>query len=132
MLKVRKNTKTGQRVVPAACGEHLKKMRELCPDQSRSAPVFQDLDGSPIDLEVVRRYLNEVLKRCETIDFKCDLYTFRHLWATRRLKEGVPVATVAQAMGNSVAVVTSTYSHVMLSEEGQVRMLYEHALRSAG
>jgi len=131
ILKVRRNTKTGRRAVPAACGTHLQKMRELCVDKSRGAMVFQDLDGSPIDMGVMRAYFREVISRCDTIDFDCDFYTLRHLFITRRLSEGVPVATIALAAGNSVGVITQTYSHVMMSEESQVRMLYEQALKRA-
>ena len=132
MLNVRKNTKTGQRTVPAACGDHIEKLREFAPDLDKNACVFQDLDGKPMPLNYMRLYFNEICSRCETIDRSIDLYELRHLWATRRLQEGVPVATVAQALGNSVAVVMKTYSHVMMGEEGMTRLLYENSLKTAG
>jgi integrase len=129
MLNVRKNTKTGKRTVPAAAGDHIAALREFAPNLDKNAMVFQDLDGSPMPLALMRDYFHEVCSRCETIDRVIDLYELRHLWATRRLKEGVPVAAVAQALGNSVAVVMKTYSHVLLSEEGMVRLLYEQQLK---
>ena len=132
MLNVRKNTKTGQRTVPSACAEHIEKLREFAPDLDKNACVFQDHNGKPMPLATMRFYFNEVCSRCETIDRSIDLYELRHLWATRRLQEGVPVATVAQAMGNSVDEVMKTYSHVMMGEEGMTRLLYENSLKTAG
>ena len=124
LFNIRKNTKTGQRTVPGACGEHIAALRTLCPDQSQTAPVFQDWNGKPFSHHYVHLYWNEICGRCKTLDHEPDIYEVRHLWATRRLKEGVPVATVAKAMGNSIAVVEKTYAHLMLSDEQAIRQLY--------
>ena len=65
-LKVRDNTKTGRRTVPAVCGDVIEKIKEdLCEDQSPDAPLFQDLDGRPIRLLTLRIYFNEVCERME-------------------------------------------------------------------
>lgn len=39
-------------------------------------------------------------------------YSLRHQWATDALARGVPLATVAEMMGNSPEIVASTYSHL--------------------
>ena len=132
LLHVRQDTKTGQRIVPAACGRHIDQLRGEVPDPSPDAPLFQALNGKPMQLRILCLYWNEVVRRCKSIDRDVDIYEIRHLWATRRLKEGVAVEKVAKTMGNSVAVVTSTYSHILMSEEAMVRSLYENQLGRNG
>lgn len=39
-------------------------------------------------------------------------YALRHLWATDALAKGVPIATVAEMMGNSPEIVAKHYSHL--------------------
>lgn len=133
MLNVRDNTKTGRRTVPAICGDVVEKIKEtLCVDQSPDAPLFQDLNGTAMSVSILRRYFNEVCGRIETWDRLPDFYELRHLYITRRLKEGVPVTTVATAVGSSVALITTTYAHILMSSEETVRSLYEQQVKGAG
>ena len=41
---------------------------------------------------------------------ECTLESFRHQWITDALERGVPIATVAELAGNSVAVISRHYS----------------------
>ena len=40
-------------------------------------------------------------------------HAFRHTYATHLIEAGVPIAHVAELLGDTVAVVESTYSHVL-------------------
>ena len=96
LLHVRDNTKTGRHTVPAVCGDVIEKIEDdLCSDLSPDAPLFQDPNGSPISLNTMRLYFKELCSRIEGWDRDPDFYELRHLYITRRLKEGVPVTTVA-------------------------------------
>ena len=129
-LNVRNNTKTGRRTVAAACGDVIEKIQEdLCVDQSPDAPLFQDLDGRPIQLLTLRLNFNEVCRRMEMRDRSPDFYELRHLWISRQLQKGVPVTTVAKTAGSSVKLITTTYAHILMSSEETVRSLYEQQLR---
>lgn len=48
-----------------------------------------------------------------------DLYHNRHLFASKAIVSGVPLAVVANAMGNSVAVVEKHYSHLLAEQSAQ-------------
>ena len=130
LLNVRENTKTGKRTVPAVCGDVIEKIKERhCIDQSPDAPLFQTLDGQPMSVDKLRLYFNEVVRRCKAINREVDLYELRYLIITRRLKEGVPVTTVANTVGSSVNLITTTYAHILMTSEDTTRSLYEQQLR---
>ena len=130
LLNVRENTKTGKRTVPAVCGDVIEKIKERhCADKNPNAPLFQTLDGRPMRLNKFRLYFNEAVRRCNAINREVDLYELRHLFITRRLKEGVPVTTVANTVGSSVNLITTTYAHILMTSEDTARSLYEQQLR---
>lgn len=52
------------------------------------------------------------------LDERAVAYSFRHLWATNALARGVPLAIVAEMMGNSPEIVAKVYSH--LSDKKQL------------
>jgi len=65
----------------------------------------------------------------EKVGRKVCSYDFRHTWATRALKAGVPAAHVAAMLGHSsTAMVFKHYGH--LGEE--VELLRGHADRLSG
>ena len=40
-------------------------------------------------------------------------HTFRHNWATHRVKKGIPVDKVAKFMGDTVKTVRENYEHLL-------------------
>lgn len=50
------------------------------------------------------------------------LYSFRHTYATRALKAGVPVKTLADLMGTSVAMIERHYAHLTSDQPYMRRM----------
>ena len=80
-------------------------------------------------LNKFRLYFNEAVRRCNAINREADLCELRHLFITRRLKEGVPVTTVANTVGSSVNLITTTYAHILMTSEETARSLYEQQLR---
>lgn len=46
------------------------------------------------------------------LDSRAVVYALRHHWATDALARGVPLATVAEMMGNSPEIVAKVYSHL--------------------
>lgn len=130
MLDVRNNTKTGKRTVPAVCGDVIEKIQDnLCSNKDPDALLFQDPDGTPVDLQTLHHDFNEVCSRIEGWDTTPDLYEMRHLYITRRLKEGVPVTTVATTVGSSENLITTTYAHILMTSEETVRSLYEQQVK---
>ena len=130
MLHVRNNTKTGKRTVPAVCGDVIEKIQDnLCSNKDPDALLFQDPDGTPVDLQTLHHFFNEVCSRIEGWDRTPDLYEMRHLYITRRLKEGVPVTTVATTVGSSENLITTTYAHILMTSEETVRSLYEQQVK---
>lgn len=130
MLHVRNNIKTGKRTVPAGCGDVIEKIQDnLCSNKDPDALLFQDPDGTPVDLQTLHHDFNEVCSRIEGWDRSPDLYEMRHLYITRGLKEGVPVTTVATTVGSSENLITTTYAHILMTSEETARSLYEQQVK---
>ena len=47
-----------------------------------------------------------------TVGSPTPISTFRHTYATHLVEAGVPVAHLAELLGDTIAVVESTYAHV--------------------
>lgn len=69
--------------------------------------VFTRVDGGPYrSLETMRLTMLSALAGSYP-------YRLRHTYATHLLERGVPIHHVAELLGDSVAIVESTYSHVL-------------------
>ncbi|MCC5954172.1 MAG: site-specific integrase [Acidimicrobiia bacterium] len=74
-------------------------------------PVWDDLvftapNGAPLKLMSWRQAMSRAMKGTHP-------HRLRHTYATHLISSGVPIAHVAELLGDSVAVVDSTYSHVV-------------------
>jgi integrase len=72
--------------------------------------VFLDASGQLIEEKVLDWALGRVY---EAAGIKgCNFRTFRHTFATRALRRGIPREVVAKMMGHSTAFITERYMHV--------------------
>lgn len=72
--------------------------------------VFLDPEGQPIAEKALDWALDSAYKTAKIAG--CNFRTFRHTFATRALRRGVPREVVARMMGHSTAYVTDRYMHV--------------------
>jgi integrase len=68
--------------------------------------VFTNEQGQPLRVDSFRARLQDVDRRAHP-------HRFRHTYATHLLEAGVPIHHVAELLGDTVATVESTYSHVL-------------------
>jgi integrase len=113
VLRAHKNArKTGKaRTVYLSSGA--KKLFQTVIADRKEGFVFLDRHGKQFTQNAIRcifRRLREKLKLGE--DELVNSYSFRHTWATNALMRGIPVATVAELMGNSVKMVEKHYGHL--------------------
>jgi len=125
-LKVRSETKTGQRTVPALVGHVLDGLRSLnkqwcCPEDL----LFCDDKGDPVPLTHLRFHFNDVVERWGFNRFHLTFYSFRHFYATEALRRGVSTSLVSRALGTSEKNVQEVYGNLLLTDESLVRQLYK-------
>jgi integrase len=72
--------------------------------------VFLDSDAQPIEEKALDWALGCAYKAAKITG--CNFRTFRHTFATRALRRGVPVPVVAKMMGHSTTFITERYMHV--------------------
>ncbi len=75
-----------------------------------SGLVFLDADGQPILEKALDWALDCAYKTAKITG--CNFRTFRHTFATRALRRGVPREVLAKMMGHSTAFITDRYMHV--------------------
>ncbi len=72
--------------------------------------VFLDAGAQPIEERALEWALTKAYKESAIVG--CNFKTFRHTFATRALRRGVPREVVAKMMGHSAAFITERYMHV--------------------
>ena len=65
----------------------------------------------PVRVDVFRTALRRRLAKAELPHV--SPHAFRHTYATHLVEAGVPIAHVAELLGDTIAVVESTYAHVL-------------------
>lgn len=129
LLHIREMTKTGARVVPTVAGGYLRRMREWSRFAADDDYVFCDQygirAGKPVYMDSLRLQWQELLRRMGFRRFSPDLYTLRHMWATRRLEAGAPPALIAKSLGHSMAELLKTYEHIDFQQEGVIRAIWQ-------
>ncbi len=75
-----------------------------------SGIVFLNEEGRPIEEKALEWALRKAYR--ETRITGCNFRTFRHTFATRALRRGVPREVLAKMMGHSTAFITERYMHV--------------------
>lgn len=130
LLHIRPNTKTGQRVVPTVGGEYLRRMKEWSRYSGHSDYLFADQHGiragNPVYMDSLRLQWREVLQRMGFDRFTPDLYSLRHMWATRRLEAGAPPALIAKSLGHSLTELLKTYEHIDFQQESVIRSVWQN------
>jgi len=81
-------------------------------DQHPTGPLFRNEDG--------RKWTKNALNcRCDRmkLGFRFFPYALRHKFCTDKLKQGMPPATVAELMGNTVEMVMRVYNQLGLNDD---------------
>ena len=129
IIRVRHQTKTGQRSVPTTAGLMLKVMRDWSRFNGDDDYVFADQygirAGKPVYLDALRMHWRVVIDRMGFKRFKPDLYSLRHFWATQRLLAGAPPVMVAKSMGHSLQELLSVYEHLLLEDDAAIRQVWK-------
>lgn len=102
--------KTGKPVrqaLTAGAVEALNRARRV---RHLSSTVFLDAEGHPIEEKALDWALKQAYLAADIEG--CNFRTFRHTFATRALRRGVPREVVARMMGHSTAFITERYMHV--------------------
>lgn len=81
----------------------------------RPGLVFTAEAGTPLRVDVYRQTLNRVLPGSHP-------HRLRHTYATHLLEAGTPTHHVAELLGDSVATVEATYSHVLRTKHEVVHL----------
>lgn len=71
--------------------------------------LFRGLKGRRLSLQAMTMRFERL---SEKVGRRVCSYDFRHTWATRALKTGVPSAQVAAMLGTSVTMITRHYGHL--------------------
>lgn len=128
LLHIREQTKTGARVVPMVGGSYLRQIKDWSRFAADDDFVFADQygirAGKPVYLDALRLHWREVLRRMGFERFVPDLYSLRHMWATRRLEAGAPPALIAKSLGHSLTELLKTYEHIDFQQESVVRSIW--------
>ncbi len=102
--------KTGKPVRQILSDGAIEALNRAAKTRHASGIVFLDLVGHPIDEKVLDWALGKVYT---AVGIKgCNFRTFRHTFATRALRRGVPKEVLARMMGHSTAFITERYMHV--------------------
>jgi integrase len=91
-----------------------------------SGPLFRNSHGNPWTDHAMANAVSKIRLRTG-LDGRAVVYSLRHQWATDALARGVPLATVAEMMGNSPEIVARVYSH--LSDKKALLMAAANAVR---
>jgi integrase len=102
--------KTGKPVRQALTDGAVEALNRARKVRHPSGTVFLDAEGHPVaekalDWAIGRAYVGAKTKGC-------NFRTFRHTFATRALRRGVPREVLAKMMGHSTAFITERYMHV--------------------
>jgi integrase len=100
--------KQGRRIIyfPPSARERLAAIRKAA-----SGSLFSQPNGTPWSSYYFFRLTREARERAQLPKW-ATAYCLRHGWVTERLREGVPIATVARMAGTSVTMVDKCYGHL--------------------
>lgn len=88
---------------------HVKKIM----DRGEPGTLFKNTKGKAWTRYSIAKAVQRTRGRVKGgVSDDCIPYAFRHHWATDAIARGVSISSVAEMMGNSPAVVASTYSHL--------------------
>jgi site-specific recombinase XerD len=73
--------------------------------------LFRNSRGQPWNEHSISHAVRKIRERTG-LDGRAVAYALRYHWATDALARGVPLATVAEMMGNSPEMVAKVYSHL--------------------
>jgi integrase len=102
--------KTGKPIRQVLSAGAIEALRQAGKVRHASGTVFLNPAGQPIEEKALDWALGCAYKAAKIEG--CNFRTFRHGFATRALRRGVPREVVARMMGHSTAFVTERYQHV--------------------
>jgi len=102
--------KTGKPIRQVLSDGALEALTRAGKQRHSSGIVFLDADGQPIEEKALDWALGCAYKAAGITD--ANFRTFRHTFATRALRRGIPREVVAKMMGHSTAFITDRYMHV--------------------
>jgi integrase len=125
VLKDHKNAKHGKvRTVYLSSGA--KRLFRTVIGERKEGFVFLDRDGKQLSRNCLRcmfRRLRTKLKTNEPV----NSYSFRHTFATNALVRGLPIATVAELLGNSSKMIEKHYGH-LAKQPDHLREMMDRAI----
>lgn len=124
VLKQHKTRQKGKRRVIYLPAEALAVLREQVAKYG-SGLLFRGQNWGPLTR---RALVGRFLRLSKKIGHRVRAYDFRHTFITRSLLAGVPAATVAALVGNSIGMIEKFYGHIGAS----AAPLREAAERAAG
>lgn len=129
-LNIRTMTKAGRRVVPTYVGWIFGAIKGETNFSGDEDFVFCQQTGKnagkPTELDTLRRMFHRfVIARAEVTRFKASFYSIRHMWVTNCLRDGVPIALVAEAAGNSVAEIEKTHSKLVMDSPAITKQFWD-------
>jgi integrase len=98
-----------QIAVPPAVANFLK---ELCGDKLPSDPIFARRDGRAWNKDAWKHPIKDAVRAAKLPD-RVSAYTLRHSVITDLVRGRLPVLTVAQLSGTSVAMIEQHYGHLV-------------------
>jgi integrase len=90
----------------------------------KSGRIFSSKKGGTISVGVFRDHMTPRFKRAG-ITHPCVNYSFRHSFANRHLRAGIPPQVVCTWLGNSLPVFMKHYAHIFAAMEAQKHLLPE-------
>ncbi len=102
--------KTGKPVRQVLTEEAIQALNRAGRTRHTSGIVFLDAEGQPIQEKALDWALSKAYGEANITG--CNFRTFRHTFATRALRRGVPREVLAKMMGHSTAFITDRYMHV--------------------
>jgi len=93
----------------AICQEHA--------DKYPTGPLFRNEDGKPWSKNAINNHFTKKRREKIGIMFPFFPYSLRHKFCTDKLKQGIPPATVAELLGNSVEMVMRVYNQLGLDDQ---------------
>lgn len=116
-----KNGQPRQIAVPRSITEFLKKQTAGKPP---SAPIFTRDNGRAWNKDAWKHPIKHAVERAK-LPTRASAYTLRHSVITDLVRAGLPVLTVAQLSGTSVAVIERHYGHLVRNdaERALVRLM---------
>ncbi len=102
--------KTGKPIRQVLAEGAIQALRLAAKTRHTSGVIFLDAEGQPIQEKALDWALSKAYSEAKITG--CNFRTFRHTFATRALRRGVPREVLAKMMGHSTAFITDRYMHV--------------------